>query len=70
MPLPDGRMLTANEGLMVALGYRVITVLIAAVGICYYLGSREQLAEALHEADLEAEEEQPLDQAAVSHTAA
>jgi hypothetical protein len=55
VPLPDGRMLTADEGLMVALGYRIITVLIAAVGICYYLGSREELAEALHDAEWEAD---------------
>lgn len=55
VPLPNGQMMKADQGLIVALGYRIITVLIAAVGICYYLASRAELAEVLHEAELEAE---------------
>jgi glycosyltransferase 2 family protein len=43
--------IVAGQGLVVALGYRLITVLIAAVGACYYLGSREELAEVIHEAE-------------------
>jgi hypothetical protein len=57
VPLPSGQMLAANEGLMVALGYRIITVLIAAVGICYYLTSRAEVTEILHEAERETEHE-------------
>ena len=38
-----------GQGLVVALGYRIVTVLIAAVGVCYYLGSRREVAEVMHE---------------------
>lgn len=37
------------QGLVVALGYRIITVLIAAVGLAYYFGARREVAEAMHE---------------------
>jgi uncharacterized membrane protein YbhN (UPF0104 family) len=40
-----------GQGLVIALGYRIITVLIAAVGICYYLASRREIREVLHDAD-------------------
>jgi hypothetical protein len=53
IPLPDGRHMTPGQGLVVALGYRVITVLIAAIGLCYYLGSRSEVAEVMHEAEME-----------------
>ncbi len=36
------------QGLVVALGYRIITVLIAAVGLVYYFGARREVAEAIH----------------------
>ena len=36
------------QGLVVALGYRIITVLIAAVGLAYYFGARQEVAEAMH----------------------
>ncbi len=39
------------KGLVIALGYRIITVLIAAVGMVYYLASRREVAEVLQEAD-------------------
>lgn len=55
VPLPNGQMMEANQGLIVALGYRIITVLIAAVGICYYLGSRQEVADVLHDAEQEAD---------------
>ena len=41
-----------GQGVAVALAYRIITVLIAAVGACYYLGSRQEVAEVVHEAEL------------------
>lgn len=68
-PIAGGGAMTAGQGLVIALGYRIITVLIAAVGVCYYLSSREELAEALHEAEAEAEAE-PLDHALAGQTAA
>jgi len=40
-----------GQGFVVALGYRIATVLIAAVGVCYYLGSRQEVAEVMHEAE-------------------
>ncbi len=51
-PGPDGLRMAAGQGLMVALAYRVITVLFAACGIFSYLGSRSELAEAMHQAEL------------------
>ncbi|MBN2291884.1 MAG: flippase-like domain-containing protein [Pirellulales bacterium] len=36
------------QGLVVALGYRIVTVLIAAVGLVYYFGARREVAEAMH----------------------
>ena len=53
IPLPDGGHMVLGQGLVVALGYRVITLLIAAVGLCYYLASRREVAEVIHEAELE-----------------
>ena len=45
------------KGLVMGLTYRLITVLIAAVGVCYYLGSRREVAEVIHKA----EHQQPAD---------
>jgi hypothetical protein len=59
VPLASGAMLKAHEGLIVALGYRIITVLIAGVGACYYLASRQEVAKMLHDAEQEAAPEQP-----------
>jgi len=52
-PLPDGTLLPAGQGLVVALGYRVITLLIAAIGMCYYLAGRREVSEVLHEEEQE-----------------
>jgi hypothetical protein len=41
---------SAGQGLMVALGYRVITVMIAAFGLCFFLVSRREITEVMHEA--------------------
>ena len=49
--LPGQDHILAGQGFVVALGYRIATVLVAAVGICYYLGSRQEVAEVLHEAE-------------------
>jgi uncharacterized protein (TIRG00374 family) len=41
----------AGQGLVVALIYRLITLLIAAFGIPYYLGNRREMAEVIHEVE-------------------
>lgn len=40
----------SHQGLIVALGYRLVTVLIAVVGVFYYFGSRREVAESVHDA--------------------
>ena len=50
-----GIIVPPGQGLVVALGYRLICVLIAAIGFCYYLGSRREVAKVLHEAEQEQE---------------
>ena len=50
-----GPPIAAGQGLVVALVYRLITLLIAAFGVCYYVGNRREMAEVIHEA----EQEQP-----------
>ena len=53
---------TKGQGLVVAFGYRIITVTIAIVGVFYYLGSRREVAEVLHESEEVAPQlEPPLD---------
>jgi len=44
---------SSNQGLVVALGYRLITVVIAMVGAGFYLSSRREVAAVLHEAEIE-----------------
>lgn len=51
-PGPDGIRMAAGQGLMVALAYRVITVLFAACGVFTYVGSRTEVAEAMHQAEM------------------
>lgn len=51
--------IATGEGFVVALGYRVISVLIAMVGYCYYLGSRREVAQAIRKAEQEQQAEQP-----------
>ena len=47
----QGTPVTPGQGLVVALAYRIITLLIAAFGIPYYLGNRREMAEVMHEAE-------------------
>jgi len=49
----SGGVIPRGQGLVVALGYRLICILIALVGVCYYLTSRSELAEVVHEAKQE-----------------
>ena len=54
IPVSAGIPIVAGQGLMVALGYRCVTLLIAAVGICYYLADRREVTAVMHEAQREA----------------
>jgi len=45
-----------HEGLIVALGYRLVTVLIASVGFFYYLAARREVAESVHGAETDDED--------------
>jgi hypothetical protein len=42
-----------GQGFVVAICYRLITLLIAALGAYYYLGNRKEVTEAMHESDAE-----------------
>ncbi|HLA83568.1 MAG TPA: lysylphosphatidylglycerol synthase transmembrane domain-containing protein [Thermoguttaceae bacterium] len=46
----DGIPLPKGQGLVVALCYRIITVLIAAIGAFYFIGSRQEVARSIREA--------------------
>ncbi|MBN2023447.1 MAG: flippase-like domain-containing protein [Pirellulales bacterium] len=46
-----GAAIPKGQGLVVALAYRIINVLIAMIGAGYYFAARRELAEVLHEAD-------------------
>ena len=48
-----GPIITKGQGLVVALVYRLINLLIAALGVFYYLGNRREMAEVIHEAEVE-----------------
>ena len=40
-----------NMGLLIALAYRIIQILIASIGVGYWLTSRSEVREVMHEAD-------------------
>jgi len=63
VPLPGGKPMALGQGLVVALAYRIVTVLIAAVGIGYYLGSRAEVADVLHQSQAESREPAAAEQA-------
>jgi len=42
--------MTKSQGFVIALGYRVITILIAVIGVVYYLTSRREMSQLLEEA--------------------
>lgn len=48
-----GTPILKGQGLVVALVYRLITLLIAGMGIFYYLGNRGEVAQVMHEAEHE-----------------
>jgi hypothetical protein len=47
----SGVTIAKGQGLVVALAYRLITVLIAVLGIYYYLGNRRELTQAIQESE-------------------
>jgi hypothetical protein len=49
----QGPAIIKGQGFVVALAYRLITVLIAALGIPYYFGNRREMSEVIHEAEQE-----------------
>lgn len=49
----EGLPIAPNQGLVVALAYRLITLLIAALGLPYYLRNRAEVAQVMHEAERE-----------------
>jgi len=48
-----GAPIAAGQGLVVVLVYRLLTVLIAALGAYYYFGNRREMAEVIHETEQE-----------------
>jgi hypothetical protein len=51
VPVVGGTAYKAGQGLIVALGYRFMTVLIAGIGGVFYLFSREEISQAIHRLD-------------------
>ena len=45
----------AGQGLLVTLAFRVLSVILATVGMVYYLRRRREVDEAYHQAELEEE---------------
>lgn len=56
-----GGAVAAGDGLIVALAYRVITMLAALVGVYYLVRGRKKVVAAMHEAQEEAEAGDPLE---------
>ncbi len=57
VPLPGGGHMVAGQGLVVALGYRLASLVTATVGMVYYFSARQEFAEVLHEAEAEADDQ-------------
>lgn len=57
LPLANGEFLLRGQGLVVALGYRINSLLTATIGICYYFGARAEVQELVHEQEMH---DQPL----------
>jgi uncharacterized membrane protein YbhN (UPF0104 family) len=60
--VPVGVHVAEGHGFVVSLGYRAVTILIALIGVCYFLASRREVATVLAEAEREIDEgeAQPL----------
>jgi hypothetical protein len=62
VPLPGGGHMVAGQGLVVALGYRIASLVTAAVGMVYYFSARQEFAEVIHEAEAEADDDPPAEE--------
>jgi glycosyltransferase 2 family protein len=49
--VPSDLPIAAGQGLVVALAYRIVTLLIAVLGLPYYFGNRREMAEVIHEVE-------------------
>jgi glycosyltransferase 2 family protein len=49
----SGVVITKGQGLVVGLAYRLLCLLIAATGLYYYFGNRREMAEVMHEAEVD-----------------
>jgi glycosyltransferase 2 family protein len=56
--VPSEVTMDVGQGVVVALTYRLITFLIALLGIPYYFSNRKEMAEVMHEAEVERETDQ------------
>lgn len=59
--VPVGMAIGEGHGFIVAIGYRAVTILIAMIGVCYYLSSRAEVATVLREAERELDEADEAD---------
>jgi uncharacterized protein (TIRG00374 family) len=57
--LPGGGHMVAGQGLVVALGYRLASLVTVTIGMVYYFSARQEFAEVLHQAEAEADDEDP-----------
>lgn len=55
-----------NMGLLIALGYRLIQICIASIGLMYWLTSRSEMKELIHEAEEQPPEDLPIDEPAAA----
>lgn len=64
LQMPAAAAMTKGQGLVVAFGYRIITVTIAIVGVFYYLASRREVADLLHSEEVDSNLGSSLEDAA------
>jgi hypothetical protein len=56
VPQAIGGVGVGGVGALVSLAYRIVMLVVAFVGVCYYLASRREVAEVMHEVEVEAEQ--------------
>ncbi len=47
---------SVGMGTLVSLAYRIVSLAVAMIGVCYYLASRREVAEVMHEVEIEEEQ--------------
>jgi uncharacterized protein (TIRG00374 family) len=53
VPVTSGPAIPSGQGLVVILAYRLISLLIASLGVFYYFGNRREMTTVIHEAEAE-----------------